>query len=140
MSKKCDWFTVIVTRSVIDIFTDDQRFGTASAKALRDCIQAGALVICDIVLAETATVFSDREILDHALKTLPLTFSPMTEESSLYAAEIWRSYRNAGGSRKRMVADFLVAAHATCQCDRLLSRDRGFYRTHFEELTLVEPR
>ena len=82
---------------------------------------------------------SDKKVLDHALNTLPMTFLPMSEESSLYAADIWRSYRNAGGLRKRMVADFLVAAHATCQADRLLSRDRGFYRTHFQNLKLIEP-
>ena len=131
--------TAVDTNILIDIFTNDKKFGKASAKALRDCMQAGALEICDIVLAETATIFPDKKMLDHALKTLPVGFSAMTAESSIYAAEIWRSYRNAGGLRKRMVADFLVAAHATYQCDRLLSRDRGFYRAHFKELTLIEP-
>jgi predicted nucleic acid-binding protein len=131
--------TAIDTNILIDIFTNDPKFGTTSSDALRDCIQSGSLVICEIVLAETATTFSDKKVLDHALNTLPMTFLPMSEESSLYAADIWRSYRNAGGLRKRMVADFLVAAHATCQADRLLSRDRGFYRTHFQNLKLIEP-
>ncbi|MBT6615766.1 MAG: PIN domain-containing protein, partial [Deltaproteobacteria bacterium] len=94
--------TAIDTNILIDIFSDDPEFGSASTKALRECIQEGALVICEIVLAETATVFSDIRILDQALKTLPISFLAMTEESSLYAARSWRSYRDAGGGRKRM--------------------------------------
>jgi predicted nucleic acid-binding protein len=45
----------------------------------------------------------------------------------------------ASEQRKRMVADFLIAAQATCQCDRLLSRDRGFYKVQFKELVQIQP-
>ena len=39
----------------------------------------------------------------------------------------------------RIVADFLIGAHAQFQADALLMRDRGFFGSRFKGLRLIDP-
>lgn len=131
--------TAVDTSVLVDIFGADPRFGERSAETIRRCLSEGALVACEAVWAETATVFRHESAFLEAMGVLEVAFSPMVKDTALRAAAAWRRYRAQGGKRDRIAADFLIGAHALAQCDRLLTRDRGFYRNHFQRLKIVDP-
>ncbi|MGH3092492.1 MAG: hypothetical protein ACRDOG_09240 [Gaiellaceae bacterium] len=70
---------------------------------------------------------------------LGMVFEPVQAEAALAAGAAWKVYRSRGGGRERVVADFLIGAHALHQAERLLTRDRGFYRSYFGRLRVLDP-
>ena len=131
--------TAVDTNILVDVFKADVTFGQASAEMLRRCLSEGAIVACDVIWAEIATVFDRETALIDAMEALNISYSPIERDSALAAARAWRRYRARGGQRQRVVADFLVGAHALGQADRLLTRDRGFYRDYFDKLRILDP-
>lgn len=131
--------TAVDTSVLLDVFADDAAFGRRSAGVLRRCIAEGSLIACDVVWAETSAWFPDADAAENALSRLRVDYSPLTAPTALATGRAWQRYRKAGGTRERVIADFLVGTHASAQADRLLTRDRGFYRRYFRELRVVDP-
>ena len=131
--------TAVDTSVLIDVFGADARFGGASASALRRCLDEGAIVACDVVWSETRAAFPNDSAFGHALESLGVAFSAPEERAATLAGVTWKKYRAAGGKRNRVMADFLIGAHAALQCDRLLTRNRGYYKKYFDGLKVVDP-
>lgn len=131
--------TAVDTNVLLDVFTDDPRFSEAAQTALRDALRFGSLVACEPVWAEVAAAFASERSTRDAMGRVSVDFSSIGVEAAVAAGQSWREYRTRGGRRDRVVADFLIGAHALQQADRLLTRDRGFYRTYFSRLRVVDP-
>lgn len=131
--------TAVDTSILLDIFGADHRFGARSAQALRECIAEGSVIACDIVWAETSASFAERGAAQAAFARLRIDFCSLDSSTSLAVGQSWRAYRKAGGNRERVIADFLIGTHALANADRLLTRDRGFYRLYFKQLRVLDP-
>lgn len=132
--------TAIDTNILIDILEPDIKFAQLSKQALEQCFTEGEVVACEIVWAEVLTTYQEKATITlQLLKAMGIAYSPLSQRSALGAARSWYQYRQQGGTRSRIAADFLIGAHAFIQCDRLLSRDNGFFRSYFNALTVVNP-
>lgn len=131
--------TAVDTSVLVDVFNADPEFGPGSRVALQSCLMEGRLVASEVVWAEMAAAFPSSSTAEAAMERLGVEFGTMERKAALVASDAWRAYRSRGGRRERVVADFLIGAHALVHADRLLTRDRGFYRTYFTRLKVLDP-
>ena len=131
--------TAVDSSVLLDVILEDPRFGDRSEAALRSRSAAGAPIVCECLLAEIRPAFAPGDI-EEFLSDWNIQFVPSSKESSLLASEMFAAYlKRRRGRSGRVVADFLIGAHALLTADRLLARDRGYYRDYFRRLALFEP-
>jgi predicted nucleic acid-binding protein len=126
--------TSVDTNVLLDVMLPDPAYVKSSTELLRTAYNEGALIISHMVYAELVPQFGSRQALSDVLSRLGIETSPIDDEIAFLAGRKWKEYRKAGGSRQRILADFVIGAHGLFRADRFLTRDRGFYKTYFPEL------
>ncbi len=131
--------TAIDSNILIDLIGRRTAFTEASIAALDAARVRGAMVVCPLVAAEISGHFARPGDLDRALQNMEIGIRDFTVEALHLAGVAFLRYRQRSAKPKqRMLADFLVGAHALAQADALLTRDRGYYRTYFPRLRVVD--
>lgn len=97
------------------------------------------LVVCDVVYAEIAGVYRNEAELQEALGLLGLTYDVIRPDTAFLAGQIYSTYRRAGGPRTNLVPDFLIGAHSIHQTNGLLTTDRGYLRSYFKGIKVLQP-
>lgn len=131
--------TAVDSSVLLDVLTEDPQFAVASEAALTAAFALGSIVVCPVVWAELRAHFEAPQPLQELFAAAGIRFDAFDEACADLAGEHWRTYRKRGGKRAHLIPDFLVGAHAQLRAQRLLARDRGFFRTYFEGLTVLDP-
>lgn len=132
--------TAVDSNVLIDVIGPATRFAAPAVAALDDARSRGALVMCSVTAAEIAAYFATAREMEEVLAEMSIRVTDLGIREIHTAGVAYITYcQRSSKPKDRMLADFLVAAHAAQQADALLTRDRGYYRTYFPRLKLVTP-
>jgi predicted nucleic acid-binding protein len=131
--------TLVDSNVLLDIATEDARWGGWSAKALKEAAQTDIIVINPIVFAEVSIRYERIEEIEDVLPATRFRRDPLPYEAAFLAGKAFRRYRDVGGTRATPMADFYIGAHAAVANYRLLTRDATRYRTYFPTVDLIAP-
>ncbi len=108
-------------------------------RTLGEAAREGPLVVCPVVFAEFSPGYAGWEDALHDLDLLQMTYEPISPDAAWLAGQVFLQYRKEAGPRCTLIPDFLIAAHASVQADRLAAIDRGYLRRYFPKLRLLYP-
>ena len=136
--------TAIDTNILVALWNEDGRVNTRARSALDDALDRGGLVIAAPVFAELLAYPSRSEaFLDSFCRETGIRVDwNLTEATWKMAGLAFQTYairrRNERHSGpRRILADFLIGAHALQNGFHLLTQDDRLYRSAFPRLTIV---
>jgi len=129
--------TTAIDASVLWAIVKEEPGHERWADALMEASSEGSLIISPVAFAELSPSARSETELSEFLSELGIVYSDILPAAAHLAGVTFKLYRKAGGPRQHLVPDFLIAAHARIQADRLAAIDRGFLRRWFPDLELL---
>jgi len=131
---------VLVDSNVIfDLLSDDAEWFDWSVDAIESVAQRARLIVNPVIFAEVSIRYSRVEDVDAALPQDMFDREPLPYEAAFVAGKAFLAYRRRGGTKRMVLPDFFVGAHAAVAGYDLLTRDPARYRTYFPKLGLIAP-
>ncbi len=137
--------TAVDTNVLIALWDPDDTLNSAAQAALDAAFAQGKLVISGAVYAELLAFPRRTEtFIDEFLGDTGVAVDWATDESvwraagRAFQAYVKRRRKTGAGRPKRVLADFLIGAHALENSCSLLTLEDGIYRAAFPKLRIVK--
>ena len=125
---------------VLDVLAGGAVQAEQGLAAIRKASLEGKIIVSESVVAEIRPVFEGRNQFEEFMQDWGLEFVPSSLSSALLAGEMLARFLSRKRERTgRILADFLIGAHAQVHAERLIARDRGYLRDYFTELSVWDP-
>ena len=127
------------TNIIIDLFGSEDHQEAHWSRRIYDSLPAREQIGCNlVVVAELAAEDVAADALLHQFDVFRIEVLDLELGGALRAGRAHQIYRQRGGIRTSILADFLIAGHAEALGATFMTRDRRL-GSYFPELTLITP-
>ena len=130
---------LVDTNVLVDVLANDPEWADWSIAQLRAQAQIHRLCINPVIYAELSLTFNTVEALDETLAGLRIPVIDIPRPALFLAGKAFVQYRQQGGTKADVLADFFIGAHAAVAGWPVLTRDVGRYVGYFPTVALVSP-
>lgn len=131
--------TLVDSNVLIDVVVRDEQWASWSIEALIEALDAGPVLVDQVVFAEVSIGYRTAEACQEALAVQGIERVPIPWPAAFLAGRAFAAYRDRGGTKLALLPDFFIGAHAAVAGLRLLTRDANRYRTYFPTVELIAP-
>jgi predicted nucleic acid-binding protein len=130
---------LVDTNVLLDVLQDDSEWCDWSQGQLDSASAIDTLAINPVIYSELSIGFARIEELEAVIKEASILFEDIPREALFLAGKVFLRYRRSRGSKRSVLPDFYVGAHAAVMRCSVLTRDAARYRTYFPTVPLIAP-
>jgi len=122
---------------LLDIFTENQNWFEWSSSVLSEIANDAILVINPLLYAEISVPFETIEELEQAVPKEIFRREVLPWKAGFLTVKCLLSNRKTGGTQRSTLPDFYIGDHVSVRKMRLLTGDKGRYKTYFPKLEII---
>ena len=130
---------LVDTNVLLDVFGDDAEWSDWSQDRLDSASATDTLAINPVIYSELSIGFARIEELEAVIKEASLAVEDIPREALFLAGKAFLRYRRSRGTKRNVLPDFYIGAHAAVMQWPILTRDVARYRTYFPTVSLIAP-